>query len=218
MRTLIEVTEMNRGIYDKRPDNCIYVLLTDTGTLFTMLIKHFTAAPYNHTSLALDSGLNQLFSFGRKQAGNPFMAGFVEEDVGEGTYLQFPNTRCKLLRLSVTKQQREDAEEFIRSMQRERDGYRYNLLGLLGVLLKCDFKVKKAYFCSQFVAESLSRSGIRLWERPSALVTPNDFLHHPAFETVYEGLLHNYPLVHQSRLKETHELPVPAFGFMTKVV
>lgn len=209
---------MIRGSIDKRSDDSLYILLTDTGTLFTTVIKHFTSAPYNHASLALDAGLNELFSFGRKRAANPFIAGFVEEDVCDGTYQLFPNTRCKLLRLNVTKQQREEAEEFIRCLQREREAYRYNLLGLIGVLLKRDLKLKNAYFCSQFVAETLSRSGIRLWDRPSALVTPDDFLRHPQFETVYEGFLHDYSPVCEKKLRTVHELPVPAYRFMKRVV
>ncbi|XID92740.1 hypothetical protein ACF3MZ_30530 [Paenibacillaceae bacterium WGS1546] len=207
---------MNSSMNDNRSD-CIYVLLTHTGTIFTTLIKLFTAAPYNHASLALDADLNEMFSFGRKRAANPFIAGFVEEDVGEGTYRLFPNTRCKLLRLNVTRQQKENVEAFIRFLQRERDNYRYNLLGLLGVLLKRDLKLKNAYFCTQFVAETLRQSGIRLWERPSALVTPNDFLQHPDFEILYEGLLHHYPPVLHARMREARELQVSGFRFTKKV-
>lgn len=209
---------MYRGFIDQRSDNSIYVLLTDTGTRFTTLIKQFTNAPYNHASVALDDGLNELFSFGRKHAANPFIAGFVEEDVCEGTYRLFPNTRCKLLRLNITDRQREDAEQFIRFLQRERDNYRYNLIGLFGVLLKRDLKRKNAYFCSQFVAETLKRSGIKLWDQAPALVTPDDFLHHPDFETVYEGLLHDYPPVQKARLLKSTELRVPAYRMMKKVV
>ncbi|RQW11131.1 hypothetical protein [Paenibacillus rhizophilus] len=61
--------------------------------------------------------------------------------------------------------------------------------------------MKNAYFCSQFVSEALRKSGLSLWDRPSTLVTPNDFLHHPAFETVYEGHLYDYPLLKRERLK-----------------
>lgn len=31
----------------------IYILLTDTGTLFTRLIKLYTKKPYNHASISL---------------------------------------------------------------------------------------------------------------------------------------------------------------------
>lgn len=181
-------------------ESSIYVLLTDTGTFFTTLIKSITAAPYNHASLALDEELSEVFSFGRKEPKKPWAGGFVKEDVYEGTFRHYPGTRCVLLRLRISKQERDAALRTILSFQKKRQVYRYNLIGLLGVLMNFDIETKNAYFCSQFVSEALRRSGLSLWDRPSALVTPNDFLHHPAFETVYEGLLYDYPLLKRERL------------------
>ncbi|QWU18368.1 hypothetical protein KP014_15255 [Paenibacillus sophorae] len=186
---------------DDHSESSIYVLLTDTGTLFTTLIKSFTAAPYNHASLALDAELNDVFSFGRKYPKKPWAGGFVKEDVYEGTFRHYPDTRCVLLRLRISKQQRDAAVRIIRSFQKEKQAYRYNLIGLLGVLMNLDIETKNAYFCSQFVSEALRKSGLFLWDRPSTLVTPNDFLHHPAFDTVYEGFLYDYPLLNRDRLK-----------------
>lgn len=110
------------NVEDNNSKSSIYVLLSDTGTLFTTLIKSFTSAPYNHASLALDTDLNDLFSFGRKYPTNPWAAGFVEEDVYEGTFRQFPSTRCALLRLQVSKQQREDVIWIVQSFQKEKEG------------------------------------------------------------------------------------------------
>jgi len=181
-------------------DHHLYVLLTDTGTWFTTLIKSFTAAPYNHASLALDPHLDRMYSFGRKHPDKPWSAGFVEEDVYGGTFRRFPDTRCALLRLRVSAGQRERAIRVLRLFQRDRQCYRYNLAGLLGVALNFDLKRKNAYFCSQFVADTLLRSGLALWDRPPSLVTPDDFLRHGAFEPVYEGRLYDYPLLDVQRL------------------
>ncbi|CAG7657498.1 hypothetical protein ACFQI7_35200 [Paenibacillus allorhizosphaerae] len=198
---------MKRSLTEKNNSkNSIYVLLTDTGTLFTTVIKQFTSAPYNHASLALDAKLNDLFSFGRKNSSNPWTAGFVEEDLYEGTFRHFPDTQCVLLRLEVSQGQRAAVMQFIRNFQNDRDTYRYNLIGLLGVLFNYDFKRKRAYFCSQFVADALRQAGLSLWDRPSSLVTPDDFVRHPAFETVYEGRLYDYPLLDQERLSDMQNL------------
>ena len=59
----------------------IYILLTDTGSVLTRVIKRFTNNPYNHVSIAFEEDLNKLYSFGRLQPNNPFFAGFVEESV-----------------------------------------------------------------------------------------------------------------------------------------
>ncbi|WP_317890792.1 hypothetical protein [Paenibacillus arenilitoris] len=184
---------MEKNSLTQNPEESIYILLTDTGTLFTRMIKAFTGAPYNHASIALDERLEQLYSFGRKRPNNPLAAGFVREYVEDGVYRKFPNTSCALLRLRVTKRQRERVIGFIRDVERNKENYRYNLLGVLSVLLNIDYRPEQAYFCSQFVAEAINGGGVSLWNRPSARVTPNDFRVHPSIETIYEGPLYAYP-------------------------
>lgn len=173
----------------------IYVLLTDTGTKFTRLIKRYTSAPYNHSSLALDKGLREVYSFGRKCATNPWSAGFVQEDIYEGVYRHFPATRCVVLKLNISVNQRVELKRLLQHYNRNKEAYKYNLLGLFFLTMRISFAPKNAYFCSQFVAEVLRRIDLNLWNRPSALVTPNDFLIHPALEIVYEGMLYDYPLL-----------------------
>lgn len=180
--------------------NSVYVLLTNTGTLFTRVIKSFTRAPYNHASLVMDETLEGIYSFGRKQATNPFNGGFIKEDVYNGTFRHFPETTCKLLRIAVTDQQKASLEKMICEFEKNKNIYRYNLIGLIGVLMNANLQPALSYFCSQFVAESLRSSGIQLWNRPSTLVTPNDFLVHEQAETIYEGYLYDYPLLERQRL------------------
>ena len=81
--------------------NNVYIVLTDTGSLFTRLIKRFTKHPYNHVSIAFDESLESLFSFGRKHPYNPFWGGFVRESISGGTFKRFKNTTCMVLRIGV---------------------------------------------------------------------------------------------------------------------
>ena len=67
-------------------DKYIYILLTDTGTWFSKLVKFYTKAPYNHASISLDDNLEELYSFGRKVYFNPLSAGFVKEALNQGVY------------------------------------------------------------------------------------------------------------------------------------
>ncbi|WP_018883879.1 hypothetical protein [Paenibacillus massiliensis] len=185
----------------KRDEASLYVLLTDTGTWFSTLIKQVTSAPYNHASLSLDANLKDLYSFGRKRPYNPWVAGFVREDVYGGVYRRFPHTRCMLLRLPVSYGQKEKTACLLEAFEEHEGVYRYNLVGLFGVLLNFSIERDNAFFCSQFVAEVLGRTGIQLWERSSGLVTPFDFGCHPAFEIVYEGYLYDYAGLDQSRMQ-----------------
>ena len=79
------------------------------------------------------------------------------------------------------------------------------MIGLIGVIIRYPIKRHNSYFCSQFVAEVFKESGLNLWDLPSALVTPNDFLIHHSFEFVYEGKLYDYPLLNKALLKVFHQ-------------
>ncbi|RSK26191.1 hypothetical protein EJF36_04580 [Bacillus sp. HMF5848] len=170
----------------------IYIMLTDTGTLFTRSIKKYTKAPYNHASISFDRELKELYSFGRKQSHNPLYAGFVKEDVISGTFSKYPNTQCVIYELKVTERDMEKMRRVLEVFKRNRPKYSYNLLGLLGITLEEPVEFSNSYFCSQFVAEILQRAGIRLWDKLPALVTPDDFRNHHKLTIIYEGKLSEY--------------------------
>ncbi|MDN4493559.1 hypothetical protein QYB95_08425 [Ureibacillus sp. BA0131] len=178
----------------------VYILLTDTGTVLTKIIKWYTNAPYNHVSICFDDKLDEIYSFGRKRPLNPLIAGFVREDIYLGTYRYFDNTRCLLLKIEVSLSEYRRIRKVIQGFNHNKDLYSYNLLGLFGVAMQYPISQKNKYFCSQFVAEVFEKSGLHFWDLPSALISPNHFLMHPRFELVYEGSLYEYPLLDRGLL------------------
>ncbi len=173
-------------------ERSVYILLTNTGTLFTRVIKGYTGAPYNHASISFDRELSELYSFGRKNPNNPLNGGFVKEDIKTGTFSKYPNTTCVLYELRVTGREVEKMERVLRLFIRKRNKYLYNLLGVIGIVLKEPVEFSNSYFCSQFVAEILERSGIKLWNKLPALVTPDDFRQCDRLKLIYEGKLSEY--------------------------
>jgi hypothetical protein len=170
----------------------VYIMLTDTGTLFTKSIKKYTRAPYNHASISFDPDLQELYSFGRKNPSNPMNGGFVKEDVFEGTYSKYPETTCVIYRLEVSERDIVKMKRVLNVFKKNQHKFLYNLLGVIGVSLKEPVEFSNSYFCSQFVAEILHRSGIRLWDKLPALVTPDDFRSNDRLYQVYEGKLFEY--------------------------
>ncbi|MFC4320047.1 C40 family peptidase [Litchfieldia salsa] len=170
----------------------VYIMLTDTGTLFTKSIQKYTKAPYNHASIAFDQDLKELYSFGRKKPNNPINGGFVKEDIFKGTYSKYPNTTCVIYRLEVSERDVEKMKRVLNVFQKNQRKFLYNILGLIGVSLNAPVEFSNSYFCSQFVAEILHRSGIRLWDKLPALVTPDDFRNNPRLHQEYEGKLFEY--------------------------
>lgn len=134
-------------------DKKIYLLLTDTGTILTRLIKAYTKTPYNHVSIGFDPDLLEVYSFGRKTVHNPFIGGFIKEDIHS---VLFQQADCALYSLSVTDHQIEKMHRYIQVMEAQQASYRYNFIGLFGVMLKKPIKREKAFFCSEFVATVLN--------------------------------------------------------------
>ncbi|WP_096271159.1 hypothetical protein [Paucisalibacillus globulus] len=167
----------------------IYILLTDTGTAFTRLIKSYTKKPYNHASISFDADLREVYSFGRKTPKNPFIGGFVREDIQS---VLFKQADCAIYSLTISEEDFQKMHRFIQLIESNKDYYRYNLIGLFGVMVKKPIKRKNAFFCSQFVASVLKESNTINFEKDVCLVQPNDILGVADFELVYEGRLRDY--------------------------
>ncbi|KAB7661947.1 hypothetical protein [Bacillus sp. B1-b2] len=169
----------------------VYIILTDTGTLFTRCIKLFTRKPHNHASISLDANLGQVYSFGRKKPNNPFIGGFIKEDIHHDFYRK---SKCVIYSITVTEEQYEKIMEKIKKMEEDKRHYRYNLIGLLFILFRIPYNRKNAYFCSQFVASILNESGVIYFEKPLSLMTPYDLLDDYKMQRIYEGNLQGYPI------------------------
>lgn len=167
----------------------VYILLTDTGSFFTKLIKLYTKNPYNHASISFDPELSEVYSFGRKKAGNPFNGGFVKEDVKQSLFKQ---ADCAVYSLTVTEIQMQKVKRYIQEIEGQKEFYRYNFLGLFGFIINKPIKREKALFCSQFVASVLKGCNIIDFEKPLSLIAPYDLLEVSELKLVYEGKLKAY--------------------------
>lgn len=164
----------------------VYLLLTDTGTIFTRMIKLYTKKPYNHASIAFDNNFREVYSFGRKKPRNPFIGGFVNEDVRQGL---FKNARCAIYSFEVTDEQISSMKYFINKIDNEKHLYRYNLLGLITFILNKPYQRKRAFFCSEFVAKVLNEGKIIEFKKPLSLVSPHDLQSIKTIELEFEGQL-----------------------------
>ncbi|GIN64231.1 hypothetical protein J27TS8_42240 [Robertmurraya siralis] len=170
----------------------IYILLTDTGTWFSRMIKMYTRFPYNHVSIALDQGLQNIYSFGRKVYTNPFSGGFVKERMDQGVFFHKKETKCVVYKLTVNEEQFNEIIQIIYQFERFSANYRYNLLGIFAIALNMKLKRDNAFTCSQFVATVLGMSGLKLMKKSPELMRPDDFALIPTLELIYEGKLHEY--------------------------
>src|SRR5699024_5984905 len=153
-----------------------------------------------------DSSLTEVYSFGRKDPYNPWNGGFVKENLRTPF---FEHSKCAIFQLTISEDAYIQLWERIKKMEVENEQYRYNLLGLFGVLLKIEWHREHAYFCSEFVVTVLKEAGVYVNDRPACLVKPKDLKQWHALQLIYSGEL----LIYLQQNGE-YELPVPLWKRM----
>lgn len=167
----------------------LYVLLSRSDTWFSHLIYRMTPGEFTHAALALDRDLRDLYSFGRH---NPYLAlpaGFVTENVHAGIYGRCGESICRVYRIPVTERGYRRIVRLMDYMKRHADNYHYNLFGTVLCVLHISHSRRAKFFCSEFVAEMLERSGAVRLPKTASLMRPGDLVALPELELIYEGPL-----------------------------
>ena len=167
----------------------LYVLFSRSDTWFSSLIYHLSPGDYTHAALALDRDLQDLYSFGRFNPHMPMPAGFVSENVHAGVYGRCGNNTCRVYRVQVSEEGYRRVVKILNYMQSLSGYYHYNLFGVALCALRISHKRKARFFCSQFVAEMLSRAEAVELPKPAHMMRPHDLLMLPELELIYEGPL-----------------------------
>lgn len=168
----------------------IYIVLTHTGTILSQIIKNYTKDEFSHVSISLDIELKEMYSFGRLNPYNPFWGGFVHEYINKGTFKRFCDTRVKVYSLEITEKQYEKIKNNIKQIEKERDSYKFNILGLLAAGFHKRIKMKRSFYCAEFVKYVMEKAEINI-ELPE-VVKPEDFKKINGLQEIYIGLLRKY--------------------------
>ncbi len=167
----------------------IYIVWSKTGTLFSNVISTLTHKEYSHVSISLDNSFTKMFSFGRLDPEKVLPAGFVNESLYEGVFAMFPQSRCLVYKLAVTDEQLQSLINEIEVFKTKKDYLKYSILGTATAYVNKPIKRENYYFCSQFVAEVLIKSGIYKTDKPAEIIKPMDLLDIDDLEFYYEGLI-----------------------------
>ena len=172
----------------------IYIVISQTGTVLSRILKFITGAEYNHVSIGLSKDLQYMYSFGRKNPYNPFFGGFVLESKNFGTFKRFSNTKVKVLSIDVNSDTYKAITERMEYMLNNKNDFGYNYLGLYLALFKIAKKSEKRFYCSEFVKQILldyDIEGSKMLE-DIPIPRPIDFLDIPNTDTIYIGKLKDY--------------------------
>ena len=168
----------------------LYLLLTCSDTYLSRSIRHITADPYTHSALCFTPELLPIYSFGRKFASLAFPAGFTKDRLGKGFLRKHRKMPCVLLELPVEDDAYLRAKELVAVFEENSKDYRYNVLGLILCGRQIAYEREHHFFCSQFVATVLQKSGAAVIPKAPSLMRPADFIELPGAKVVFEGSVH----------------------------
>ena len=171
----------------------LYIIVSQTGTILSRILKFITKAKYNHSSISLDPNLEQMYSFGRKYPHNPFWGGFVKESPRSGTFKRFKNTQAIIMSVDIDADAYEDIEKYIHTLYSHKRKYHYNYFGVAFAAFKKDYKSKNRFYCSEFVKHILERGHVNGAEKLPNVIHPIDFLQH-THKDLYRGSLKQYDI------------------------
>ncbi len=173
-------------------EKSVYVVLSQTGTMFSRALKFFTHAEYNHASISLSPTLDKMYSFGRLNPYNPFIGGFVEEGKNIGTFKRFYKTTAMVLEFKVSVEKYKAIEYFIEYFKTHKKDFHYNYLGVLFACFRKHHTSSKRFYCSEFVKTCLETFNIENARELPKIIKPIDFLKLHNKNIIYTGFLQNY--------------------------
>ena len=140
----------------------IYIVLTHTGTTLSKIIKAYTKDEFSHVSIALDSELQEMYSFGRLHPYNPFWGGFVHEYIDKGTFKRFYKTTTRIYSYEITEEQYENLKNNIKQIEVNKEDYKFNIIGLFAVSLNKKIDKEKSFYCAEFVKYVIEKANINM--------------------------------------------------------
>ncbi len=167
----------------------ICIILTQSNTVISRMLKVFSRKPYNHISISLTYDCSTMYSFGRKIIWFPLIGGFVSENINSGVFKLHPETKCKIYKLSVTDAEYGTIISRLNKFLHEPDNFGYSFLNVFFMYFNIPFQRDYCYVCSSFVAHILH--DIVPINKEISLVTPDDY-NYMNLEVIYEGKLHDY--------------------------
>lgn len=169
----------------------IYIAMVDTPGLFAAVIRRFLRQRYIHVVIGMDAGLNEAYSFGRRNPRVPLFAGFEKEEKRK-ILRAFPTAEYMVCEVECSREQKAGIQERLRQDYKKRFRYHYAVPGLPFIVWGRPFYLKNQYTCSSYIARLLEEQKIRISEKHFSLVTPKDFYLYPDKKVIFEGRLKEF--------------------------
>ena len=170
----------------------VYILMVRyPGPMADWMVKH-TGFDYTHVTIGLEEDLNTFYSF--------FKKGFFIEKI---TRYRKPGREpfpCILFEVDVSKKEYRRVKKMLLANAARKKFLRYTNRSLVTCFLGIPWKIPDHYFCSEFVAEVIQKTGIAWLPKHCALVLPHDIYKLPELKLIFTGNV--YTMAEHYDLKE----------------
>lgn len=139
----------------------IYVVVSHTITRVGKLIRIFGNIEFNHSAIALDEDLNELYAFARPQYRSLFLARLVKETYTSYTLNTDDPIPIKVFRIPVSEEEYQYVKETILRICAD-ENIHYNFLSIISFPFIDGCSVSHTFTCSEFVAHILKDIGFSL--------------------------------------------------------
>lgn len=168
----------------------VYIFLSFTFSPLAKIIKKVTSQEFSHSSIAFDSGLKDLCSFGTDpDTGRMGFCAF--ENIKAGLYKN-PNAYYALYVYLAPEMEYIAIKDAVEKFKQRADKLRYSVAGLANILFGKETNYKNEWFCSEFVANVMSIGNPKLFEKHYSLYTPGDLAKIIQFTEVDSGKIIKY--------------------------
>lgn len=169
---------------DKVP---LFIVLSYNGDLFSKIITKYTKGKFSHSALGLEPELDRLYSY------NVVDKGFTIESL-EGYQKKNSESSLAVMCTFITKEQLKKIKINLDFLIANKNKTRYSVTNIIGIGLNKDFEFNINMICSQFVDRMLKMVNVDFVNKPSGLVTPNDFYINTSSKIykIYEGNVMEY--------------------------
>lgn len=167
-------------------DQFIYVILSRTQTGFARTLRRVGRMKYNHSAIALDKDLKELYSFARSEQFGYLTARLVHETT-DRYLVNADDIQIRAYKIPVTREQHDWVRRTIHEIKDD-PKFMYNPLSVLTYPLLGGFSTYKAFSCSEFVAYVLEYLDFPI-RKPLYKYRPDDLQSLLANYLCYDGKL-----------------------------
>ena len=119
--------------------------------------------------------------------------GMVIEDIHKSVFKKnAPNIRYSLYMYMATAAEYDAMKNFVDELLGKKNKLKYNALGLTNFIFGRGSSREDRYFCSEFIAATISAENDKLFDRQPYMISPYYFAKNKNFIFIKTGILKNY--------------------------